>query len=174
MPPSGSRAGAQLRPGPEAHLAPTTDGALVIGVGNALRGDDALGWHAVARLRADDRLAGARVVWHHQLTPELAHDVAAASRVVIVDAQTGIAPGTLAIRRLDQPGGGGDVLSHHVAPEGLLALARELFGAAPEAWIVGVGVEGLGLGDPLSPVVEAALPAAVDAVASLAGGSGGA
>jgi hydrogenase maturation protease len=142
-------------------------GWLVLGIGNALRGDDALGWHATARLRADARLAGARITWVHQLTPELARDLAEASRVVFVDARTGLEPGELRVERLGRARGGGGILSHHVAPEGLLTLAAELFEAAPDAWAVGVGVEGCGLGDPLSATVEAALPRVVDAVVAI-------
>jgi hydrogenase maturation protease len=140
---------------------------LVVGYGNALRGDDALGWHAVARLAADSRLDGARVTWQHQLTPELAHDIAGSSLVVLVDAESGSVPGTLAVRRIEPDPQGDAALSHHVSPESLLVLAGELYGSVPATWMVSVGVAGLDVGAALSPEVEAAIPSVVDAVAGI-------
>jgi Ni,Fe-hydrogenase maturation factor len=55
--------------------------------------------------------------------------------------------------------------SHHVGADELLALARELSGAAPRALAVGIGVADLEFGEGLSAPVEAALPRVVDAVA---------
>jgi len=149
---------------------PDLSSVLVVGYGNALRGDDALGWHAVARLSADPRLDGARVIWQHQLTPELALDMAGASLVVLVDAESDLEPGALHVRRLHRSADGGTAMSHHVAPESLLVLAHELYGAAPEAWLVGVGAATLEVGDALSPAVASAIPAIVDAVAAIIAG----
>ena len=56
-------------------------GALVIGYGNPLRGDDGFGCSAAGLLAADPRLDGATVLGRHQLTPELATDIAGASLV---------------------------------------------------------------------------------------------
>jgi Ni,Fe-hydrogenase maturation factor len=55
--------------------------------------------------------------------------------------------------------------SHHVGADELLALVRELSGAAPRALAVGIGVVDLEFGEGLSAPVEAALPRVVDAVA---------
>ncbi len=57
--------------------------------------------------------------------------------------------------------------SHHVDPGVLLALARDLFGTAPEAIVVRVGTATMEVGETLSPAVAAALPAVADAVAEL-------
>ena len=149
--------GMPVEPGP---------GTLVVGVGNVLRGDDGVAFSAIARIAADPRCAGVNVVVHHQLTPELAEEVAAATRFILVDAEVALAPGEVRVRRLS-PTGGGEPLSHHVAPEGLLALARLLYGHAPPAWTVSVGLVSTELGEPLSGPVEAALPAVTDAVARL-------
>lgn len=141
-------------------------GTLVVGVGNVLRGDDGVAFAAILRIGADPRCAGVTAVARHQLTPELAETVATADRFILVDADASAGPGTVAVRRL-HPTGGGELLTHHVAPEGLLALARLLYGHAPPAWTVSVGLVSTELGDPLSAPVEAALPAVTDAVARL-------
>ena len=152
---------------------------LVIGYGNALRTDDGVGWHAARLLAGDPRLAGAVVVAEQQLAPELALDMSAATLVVLVDATTTTKPGTVTVRQLAAPGeesaGAGSgasgtgpgATSHHVDPGLLLALARELYGAAPEAVEVSVGVADVGPGETLTPLVAAALPAVADAVARL-------
>jgi hydrogenase maturation protease len=155
-------------------------GVLVIGYGNSLRGDDGVGPRVAELAAADPRLAGAVVAAHHQLTPELALDMSAARLVVLVDATTDAAPGVVAVRRVDPAGGAsgggagtdGGTSSHHVGPGVLLALARDLYGAAPVTHVVSVGVANLETGEGLSPPVAAAVTAAVDAIAALVAGQG--
>jgi Ni,Fe-hydrogenase maturation factor len=168
---------------------------LVIGYGNALRTDDGVGWHAARLLAGDPRLAHVVVVAEHQLTPELAFDLSLASLVILLDATTETPAGAVTVRWIAEPGaeaGGGagtgagvrgpgagprgpgeaagvppGASSHHVDPELLLALARQLYGRAPGAVVVSVGVSEMGLGDGLTPAVEAALPEVADIVARL-------
>jgi Ni,Fe-hydrogenase maturation factor len=167
---------------------------LVIGYGNALRTDDGVGWHAARLLAGDPRLAHVVVVAEHQLTPELAFDLSLASLVILLDATMETPAGTVTVRWIAEPGatsaagaepgawagtgagprGPGEAAgvppgasSHHVDPELLLALARQLYGRAPGAVVVSVGVSEMGLGDGLTPAVEAALPAVADIVARL-------
>jgi hydrogenase maturation protease len=147
--------------------AETTAGVLIVGYGNTLLGDDALGWHAIARLADDPRVRGARVLWQHQLTPELALDVSAASLVVLIDASVADEPGAITVRRLGPGPGDGSAWSHHVDPDTLAALARELWGATPAVFVVSVGAASLEAGDPLSPAVERAIPAVVEAVVAI-------
>jgi hydrogenase maturation protease len=145
---------------------------LVIGYGNALRTDDGVGPAVAELLAADPRLAGAKVLALHQLAPELAADLGAARLAILVDASTFPPPGAVTVRQLqpgddDEAGRGGGATSHHVDPGALLALARELYGAAPDAFVVSVGVVNLEPGEGLSPLVAAALPRAVEAAVRL-------
>jgi len=152
-------------------------GVLVIGYGNSLRTDDGVGVHAAALLAADPRLAGAEVLALHQLAPELAEDMSQASLVVFVDASTEGPPGSVAVRRragavpgaTTAPGASGmpGATSHHVGADELLALARELYGAAPDAFVVSVGVADMEAGEALSPAVAGALPAVTQAIVDL-------
>lgn len=165
-----------------ASLGPRGPGrVLVVGYGNTMRTDDGVGWHAARLLAGDARLTGAVVLAEHQLAPELALDLSLASLVILLDATTETPAGTVTVRRLAQPGGpapSGEVqpgdpggkpgpTSHHVQPELLLTLARELYGWAPEAIVVSVGIADTSPGERLTPAVEAALPAVADAVARL-------
>jgi hydrogenase maturation protease len=181
---AGSLDGVQSEP------AEAASGALVVCYGNPLRGDDALGWHASTLLAGDPRLVGATVIWRHQLTPDLAADIKDAALVILVDVNVVDEPGIVSVRRVDAGGseasgsseaatrGAGSAAasasadsagpsSHHVAPAELMVLAHELWGASPEVYVVSAGAETLEIGDGLSPAVEAALPAVVDAVASV-------
>jgi Ni,Fe-hydrogenase maturation factor len=64
-------------------------------------------------------------------------------------------------------GGGSGASSHHVGPPELLALAGALYGAAPQAFVVRVGVTEMEVGETLSQAVAAALPAIADVVVDL-------
>jgi hydrogenase maturation protease len=150
---------------------------LVIGYGNTLRRDDAVGVRVAELLAADGRVVGVDVLAVHQLTPELAIDVGGASFVVFVDADPSVAPGAMEVRRLSLDAGPAagattepGASSHHVGILELLGLARELTGRAPEAVAVAVGVADLELGEGLTPAVEAALPGIVERVRGLLAG----
>lgn len=138
---------------------------LIVGYGNSLRSDDGVGRQAAERLADDPRLAGATVLQCHQLTPELALDVSAASLVVLVDARSGPPAGTVTITRVERAGRAGAAWSHHLDPPTLVELAHELYGRAPDVLLVSCGVGSLELGDRLTPDVAEALPRLVDAVA---------
>ena len=151
-------------------------GVLVVGYGNPLRSDDGVGPAVAERLAQDPRLRGAEIRAEHQLTPELALDASGATLLVLIDAAEDAGAGEVVVRRLGPDGttGGGPVeeagppLTHHLDPGGLLALARELFGAAPASVvIVGIGVASLEVGETLSPEVQAAVPRVVELVAAL-------
>ena len=144
-------------------------GVLIVGYGNKLRGDDALGWHAVERLADDSRVAEAEVVWRHQLTPELAFDFGRADLVILIDADATLEAGAVsALRVTPAPGSeGGPLMSHHIDPESLMVLARELYGAEPVVWIVSMGPASMDVGEGLSPEVERAMPELANVVARL-------
>ena len=145
---------------------PGAGSILVIGYGNELGADDGAGRAVAERLAADDRLAGCRIESVRQLTPDLALDVAEATFVVFVDATIDRPAGEIAV---GPPAGeaAASPFSHHVRPGALLALAASLYGAAPEAVVVGIGASTLELGEPPSQAVRAAIPVAVDTVARL-------
>ncbi len=144
-----------------------TGHVVVVGYGNALRCDDGLGWHAAEGLADDPRMDGVEVLQRHQLAPELALDISAASLVVLIDASSRLRPGEISVERVEpavneRPGG-----SHHLTPATLVALSRELYGRAADVFIVSCGVHSLEIGEHLSSVVDAALPKLVDTVADL-------
>ena len=151
---------------------------LILGYGNTLRRDDGAGAVAAGLLAADPRLQRDEVEVReaYQLLPEMSMDLAEVTLAVFVDADSAGLPGSIEIHPIDparaaredadargEPGAS----SHHVGGGELVALAATLMGRAPEAVAVGIGVADLGMGEGLSPAVEAALPRVVDIVADL-------
>jgi hydrogenase maturation protease len=136
---------------------PGHEGALIVGFGNSLRGDDAAGLLAAGRLAG----CGFDAVAVCQLTPELAQRIAAARRVVFLDAHAGMAAGEVAVERIEPAEGAPGALEHFAAPARLLRLARDAYGAAPEAWLVSMGGRDFGLGERLSPEAKQAVRQAV-------------
>jgi hydrogenase maturation protease len=130
---------------------------LLVGYGNLLRSDDGVGPAIVSRLAgifAGNPLCACLTA--HQLTPELAEQVAGADRVVFIDASVECGAGIVRIRRLASASAATSTLGHAASPEAILALAKALYHRAPSAWSVAVGVANLAVGDQLSPAVTRA------------------
>jgi hydrogenase maturation protease len=109
---------------------------LIIGYGNDLRSDDGAGIRVATMIAARDLKT--RVITCHQLTPELADDIALAEQVVFIDAYSADEHGArLRVERLSD-GDVGCAQGHRGDPAALLALARRLNGRVPDAWVVGV------------------------------------
>ncbi|MBM4370880.1 MAG: hydrogenase maturation protease [Deltaproteobacteria bacterium] len=135
-------------------------GVLVIGYGNPGRQDDGLG-PALAAALEELGLEGVTVDSDYQLTVEDAALVARHDAVVFADAHVSCtAP--FEVRRL-HPGATDSFSTHHVSPEAVLALARELFGGEPRAFALGIrGYEFDGFGEVLSEAAQANLERALE------------
>jgi hydrogenase maturation protease len=141
---------------PEQQKSPA--GILVIGYGNTLRRDDGVG-PRVAEAVAALALPGVRTLACPLLTPELAEPVSRARVVLFVDAAVD-APREVQLRTL-APAEHSQVMAHAASPATLLALARDVFGHAPDAWLITVPVEDLGIGEEFSPLAQCGFEAAV-------------
>lgn len=140
---------------------------LIVGFGNPLRGDDGVGWAAAEQLESRLSDPGLRILACHQLTPELAEDAARVDRLVLIDASSKAAAGSVVVEKLEPSELPSGSLSHHLRPTDLLDSARQLYGSCPEAWIVSIGGESFEHGDALSAPVAAALPEAIARAESL-------
>lgn len=130
---------------------------LIIGYGNELRGDDAVG-PKVASIVATWKLPLVKTVVAHQLTPELVNQIVAIDYVIFVDACSGescartvqidpIVLGARTPRTLAAD-------THYGNPLSLLNLAQQLYGRAPQAWLLQVPSESFEFGEGLSSVAE--------------------
>jgi hydrogenase maturation protease len=147
---------------------------LIIGIGNPLRSDDSLGWAVVEELLRDthsdpehpssDGSLGCDIDKVHQLTPELAQQVALAGLVIMVDASYEREPGKMHIRPLSHPAQPGAIGTHHTTPEELAALTIALYGQCPPVVVITMTGEDFELGEQLSPLIAQRLPLVCAAV----------
>lgn len=137
---------------------------LVIGYGNELRSDDAVGPKVAAAVE-EMKLPGVRTIVCHQLTPELAEPVSRASRVVFVDAAVDATEVQLCGLK---PAEGGRIMTHAADPRVLLALARDVFGHCPAAWWLTIPVQNLEVGEGLSPAARLGFERALEKIQALA------
>ena len=144
-----------------------------IGVGNVLLSDDAVGVRVIEGLRAmaeHDPLAlppGTRLIDGSTLGLDLLGIVREARGVVLVDAvRLGAPAGTVSVLHGDaivSAGGHRDGQAAGAIGE-LIAVARLMAWLPEPVAMVGIEVADIELGVHLSPVVDGALPAAMDAV----------
>ncbi|TAF11003.1 MAG: hydrogenase maturation protease [Nostocales cyanobacterium] len=126
--------------------------AMVIGYGNELRSDDAIG----------QRIANVINLWHlsdvqslavHQLTPELAANLATVNLAIFVDASINSELADVQVEPII-PTTSSIIIGHSADPRSLLALTKSLYGYWPPAWLVTVPGVNFELGDCLSPIAE--------------------
>lgn len=139
--------------------------ALVIGYGNTLRGDDGLG-PRIAEVLAAKRLPHVEVIVTHQLLPELAERLAAASLAIFIDAYPAAVGDSVRVEALGLKDDA-DSLAHTTHPGALLALAQAAYLRAPQAWWVQVPGFAFAMQEALSPQAAAALEPALHCVIDL-------
>jgi hydrogenase maturation protease len=142
---------------------------LVIGYGNTLRSDDGVGAR-VAEAVAALNLPGVTALSCALLAPELADPIAQAERVVFVDAAVD-APREVWLRTVT-PAGSSRILAHAADPPTILALARDVFGHAPESWLLTIPAEHMGIGEGFSDLARHGYSQALEMIQRLAQGRG--
>jgi hydrogenase maturation protease len=143
---------------------------LILGVGNPLMGDDAVGIIAVERLRErPDLPPGVSVIDGGTDGLGLIPVMEGHRRVVVVDAvEMALPPGTIRrflwreVRSLGQ--NGGSLSLHQTDLAGALSLADALGSLPPNVIVFGVQPQVVEWDAPLSPAVERALPVLIDAL----------
>ncbi|GAB4330461.1 MAG: hydrogenase maturation protease [Leptolyngbyaceae cyanobacterium] len=127
---------------------------LVIGYGNSLRGDDGAG-QRVAEQVEDWHLDNVRSLALHQLTPEVAADIAEAGTVIFVDAtlpteepitQVQLVP----IQAQDTP----THWAHFQDPRSLLTLTQRVYGTVPPSWWILIPAIDFEFGEQFSAITQ--------------------
>jgi hydrogenase maturation protease len=141
-------------------MSPADRTVLIVGYGNPGRLDDGLG-PALAEAVEGIGLPGVSVDADYQLNVEHAALVAEHDVVLLADADVA-GPEPFWIKRLEPGPMHVGFSSHSVEPQSLLGLAHELFGAQPEAYVMGIrGYEFNQFGESLSPKATENLAAAM-------------
>jgi hydrogenase maturation protease len=134
---------------------------LVLGWGNPGRRDDGLG-PAIVDSLGKLGLPGVEIDSGYQLQVEDAAQISKYQRVIFVDADRK-AKQDFKFETIHPANGGMSFTTHHVAPDRLLALSRDLFHKEPEAWLLGVrGYEFDEFGEGLTDRAQANLKRAVE------------
>jgi hydrogenase maturation protease len=129
----------------------TMTNLLVIGYGNYLRGDDAVGRRLAEAMEAW-RIPDIAVRTVHQLVPELVEDLQGAERVLFLDAVA--SAGEVNLWKI-AAASGNQFLNHHCDAGGLLALTCQLYGRCPEGWLLTVPGYHFDLSEGISPGAQA-------------------
>jgi hydrogenase maturation protease len=135
---------------------------LLLACGNTLRGDDGVGpWLAAWAAKRFSSSAGLRVIVRMQWTPELAEDLAQANSAIFLDASKSSAPGAVQLLPVTPAAESGLLVTHHLNPPELLALARQLYDSQPRnASLLTIGIGSTNLGETFSSAVQQSLPQA--------------
>ena len=156
-------------PSPRPTKPPGTDSTpsliLVIGYGNDLRGDDAVGPRVAAAVAASS-WPGVKTMAVQQLTPELSEPLSVARAAIFVDAAHESQEGEVKLARLE-PDAQAKMAGHLGHPEAVLALAKAAFGRSPPAWLVTIPCTNFDFGTGLSPAAEQGMRAAIERVREL-------
>ena len=143
---------------------------LIVGIGNPLRGDDGLAWHATQLLERELRGQDVEIFTCHQLTPDLAEAASRSGLLVLIDACAEGEPGSLTVQQADLPLPSSSTFTHDFSLSTLLNTSQSLYGRSPRATIFTIAAECFPYGSELSPRVSAAIPALVDQVRKLVSG----
>jgi hydrogenase maturation protease len=108
---------------------------LIVAYGNPLRGDDGVGWIVAEQLQRTLVPPEVEILKLQQLVPEIAEELSHANAVIFVDASCDGVPGEIRRKPVTAPPGKVR-FSHHLSPADVLELARQLYGAAPQAFCV--------------------------------------
>lgn len=131
---------------------------LIIGFGNPLRSDDALGWHIAQELLRGPIPADVRVIAAQQLTPEMSEVASRTEEILFVDAARQGEAGRLICEQLE-PAASSARHTHDLSPAMVLGLAKALYGRSPGAHLLTVAGGSFETGEAMSPAVLAAIPA---------------
>jgi len=134
---------------------------LIIGYGNTLRSDDGAGQRVAEAIQQWD-LPGVRSLPVHQLTPDLAADLADVDRVIFVDAVSFDPASTMEISlhpltTIDSS----SPLGHACDPRSLLALTQRLYDKTPAAYGLWIPAETFAFGEMLSSVTQTGIEIAL-------------
>ncbi len=145
--------------------------ALILGCGNSLRGDDAVALHVVRELRAGLCEPETVIQASTQWTPEQAEPISEADVVIFIDASAVLSTGAVQSRRISPKPEAPSSFSHSCSPEGLLALAKQLYGNVPSgAFLITIGAQSFEFSEELSETVKLAIPEALAQIKAILSG----
>ena len=138
---------------------------LIIGYGDTRRQDDSVGPRVAERIEAL-HLPGVRTLICDRLSPEHAEPLSHARVAVFIDAVVG-APRHVQLQPV-KPGAKSPLANNAAELPAMLALARDVYGHAPRAWLLPIPAVRLGIGQEISPTARHGVDSATRTIARLA------
>ena len=128
--------------------------ALIIGYGNTLRGDDGVGYK-IAEIIEQWNLDNITSFAVHQLTPDLAENIAKVDTVIFIDAVPIVDINTtkLEIKTISINPKSNN-LAHHNNPQQLLSLTEAIYQQIPTAYWILVPAINFNFSEELSPISQ--------------------
>jgi hydrogenase maturation protease len=148
-----------------------SESILILGIGNTLLSDEAVGVEVVRRLAEADDLTDAIFLDGGTLSFTLAGHIAESPRLIVVDAAImGSSPGTLRVlegEAMDRQLSGKGKSVHEVSLMDLLDMARLTDSLPRRRALVAIEPAEVDWGDQLTPAVAAAVPKAMAEIRAL-------
>ena len=127
--------------------------------------------HVARELRAGLCEPETEVQASTQWEPEQAESISESEVVIFVDASTVLPTGAVQCSRVSAKPAEPSSFSHSCSPEGLLALAKQLYGVAPaNAFLVAIGAKSFEFSEELSEAVKLAIPEALAQIKAILSG----
>jgi hydrogenase maturation protease len=136
---------------------------LIVGYGNPLRSDDAVGQRMALILEQRLKAEEIQVMTAYQLTPELVEPIRHVRLVIFIDARVGKTPGTINWQTV-APETGAGAFTHNVSPAILLGAANALYGVTPVGILISIVGATFDYSSELSPELNRMLPILTDQV----------
>jgi hydrogenase maturation protease len=134
---------------------------LIIGIGNPLRGDDGLGWHAANQLGQTILSPDIEIIAVQQLTIDLVEAIHQVDFALFIDSRLDQPPGIFAVQNIEPDSCRQSSVSHFFDPETLLSAVQALYGKHPKAMLLTISADQFEFSENLSEPVQAALPGLV-------------
>lgn len=137
---------------------------LIIGYGNTLRGDDGVGFR-LAEFIDSQRWDNVCVLAVHQLTPELAANIAKAKAVIFIDAA--VSENNNIEVKILQPDDNYTQVAHYQHPSSLLNLSKSVYNFVPPAWWILIPGNQFDFGENFSSITQECFPKAINIIKEL-------
>ena len=143
---------------------------IVIGIGNPLRGDDALGYVVVNAFNekyGEGELADVDCFHMQQLGLELLPYFEDCEVLIFVDASVKVDVGALQMELIEPGSMVDNPVSHFFDPETLLSSTYALYQAHPKTYLLSVGASDFEIREGLSEKIEASVPKVLEKIESI-------
>ena len=129
---------------------------VVIGYGNIMNGDDAVGHIIAQRLKLNFTHNNLNVYTYQQLVPELVEKINTADLVLFFDAGINTTPGSISIVSVE-PNPTFSPFDHYFSPATLAMFNQSLFGTKPLMYLISIAGESFDQNEQLSTPVMIAV-----------------